>query len=98
MPLSDHEQRILDGIERELQSEDPKLAHNLQVSSWTVRRRAKGAALLVCGMATILMAIILAPTMIPVLLIASVLGFVMMLAGAAHVITGMHGHGSQPDE
>jgi hydrogenase expression/formation protein HypD len=94
MPLSDHEQRMLDGIERELQNEDPKLAQNLRASSWTIRRRLKAAALLVGGWATMLSAIILVPTVVPVLLIASVIGFLLTLAGAVYLITAPRGRGA----
>jgi hypothetical protein len=88
MPLSDHEQRKLEEIERELQGADPQLAESLRAPSGVaIRRRITAAALFVSGLTMMLAAIILAPTMIPVLLIVSVLGFLLMFAGGVYAIT-----------
>lgn len=85
MPLSDHEQRLLEQMERALLKEDPKLAVTLrgQRSASRSRRRLllaacgflAGIALLIAGVAS-------------QLVIVSVLGFIAMLAGAFVGVTG----------
>jgi hypothetical protein len=98
MPLSNHEKRMLEAIEHELQNADPKLAKNLRAPAAAIRRRIKAAALLVSGLAVILSAIIFAPTIIPVLLIASILGFLLMLTGAVYGITGPRIPPTRPED
>ena len=83
MPLSEHEQRLLDQIERALYAEDPKFASNVRgarMRSLSHRRRIQGIALFVLGLA-LLVAGIWLPYMgqVPVF---SVLGFLVMFAGA----------------
>ena len=54
MPLSDHEQRMLDEIESALYAEDPKFASSVRggaLRAPTMRRRIQGAALFVIGLA-----------------------------------------------
>ena len=54
MPLSDHEQRMLDQIESALYAEDPKFASSVRGGGFrapTARRRLQGAALFVIGLA-----------------------------------------------
>jgi hypothetical protein len=70
MPLSEHEQRLLDQIERALYAEDPKFASTVLF--------ALGLVLLVVGVV-----LPLRPVGIPVV---SVLGFLVMFAGAVVAI------------
>lgn len=85
MPLSEHEQRLLDQIERALYAEDPKFASNVRggrLQRPSRRRRLQGAAVFVLGL--VLMAVglavpVLRPAGIPVL---SVVGFLVMFGGA----------------
>src|SRR6476646_8597056 len=54
MPLSDHEQRMLDQIESALYAEDPKFASSVRgggLRAPSARRRLQGAALFVLGLA-----------------------------------------------
>ncbi len=54
MPLSDHEQRMLDQIESALYAEDPKFASSVRggtLRAPSTRRRLQGAALFVIGLA-----------------------------------------------
>lgn len=86
MPLSEEELRLLEQMERALVEEDPKLASTLRGTSQQhlVRRRiVLGSALLVAGIAVLVAAVLLT---VPVL---GVLGFVVMLGGAAIAITAM---------
>ncbi len=92
MPLSEHEQRLLEQMERALYAEDPKFASSLRSTGPRpgTRRKAAvgvltaivGAALLVTGAAT---------SLIPV----GVLGFLVMLAGTFLVITTMRGSSAE---
>src|SRR3981081_2616786 len=54
MPLSDHEQRMLDQIESALYAEDPKFASSVRggtLRAPSARRRLQGVALFVIGLA-----------------------------------------------
>jgi Protein of unknown function (DUF3040) len=92
MPLSEHEQRMLDQIESALYAEDPKFASSVRggtLRATSARRRLKGAALFVVGLALLVAGV-------PVStyshnyawLIVSVIGFVVMFAGALVGLTG----------
>ena len=57
MPLSDHEQRVLEQLERQLNADDPRLATRLADSgrpAVSVRRVVLGAVLAVVGLAVVL--------------------------------------------
>jgi cytochrome c biogenesis protein CcdA len=91
MPLSDHEQRMLDQIESALYAEDPKFASSVRgggLRAPTARRRLQGAALFVLGLAMLVCGIPFKAAMIGTFPILSVLGFVVMFAGVVLAITG----------
>lgn len=76
MPLSEHEQRLLDQIERQLYAEDPKFASAVRshdLKSHLARRIKRFAALLVVGLATLLAGAILRNVVV------GVAGFLVML-------------------
>ena len=91
MPLSEHEQRLLEQMERALYAEDPKLASTLRGADLRAHHRRRivlgflgfvvGVALLVTGVATSLVFI-------------GLLGFVLMLASAWWITTGWRGRSS----
>ncbi len=88
MPLSEHEQRLLDQIERALYAEDPKFASNVRgarMRNRPHRRRIQGIALFVLGLLLLVAGVMLPvrPVGIPVV---SVLGFLVMFAGAVVAI------------
>jgi hypothetical protein len=88
MPLSEHEQRLLDQIERALYAEDPKFASNVRgarMRSPSRRRRLQGIAVFVLGLVLLVVGVMLPirPAGIP---IVSVLGFLVMFAGAVVAI------------
>jgi hypothetical protein len=100
MPLSEHEQRLLDQIERALYAEDPKFASNVRgarMRSRSHRRRIQGIALFVLGLLLLVAGVVLPfrPVGIPVV---SVLGFLVMFAGAVVAIfsrrSAGEGHGA----
>ena len=84
MPLSEHEQRLLDQIERALYAEDPKFASSVRGARLrrpSRRRRLQGIALFVLGVALLVLGVILPlkPGGVPVV---SLLGFLVMFLGA----------------
>jgi hypothetical protein len=101
MPLSDHEQRMLDQIESALYAEDPKFASSVRgggLRAPTTRRRLQGAALFVIGLGMLVSGVAFKATMIGTFPILSVLGFVVMFAGVVFAITGprLPGRGDRP--
>jgi cytochrome c biogenesis protein CcdA len=101
MPLSDHEQRMLDQIESALYAEDPKFASSVRgagLRAPTARRRLQGAALFVLGLAMLVSGVAFKATMIGTFPVLSVLGFVVMFGGVIFAITGprLAGRGERP--
>jgi cytochrome c biogenesis protein CcdA len=91
MPLSDHEQRMLDQIESALYAEDPKFASSVRggnLRAPSARRRLQGALLFILGLAMLVVGVAVKATMIGGFPILSVLGFVVMFAGVVFAITG----------
>jgi hypothetical protein len=90
MPLSDHEQRMLDQIESALYAEDPKFASSVRgggLRAPTARRRLQGAALFVIGLGMLVSGVAFKATMIGSFPILSVFGFVVMFGGVVFAIT-----------
>jgi hypothetical protein len=91
MPLSDHEQRMLDQIESALYAEDPKFASSVRggtLRAPSTRRRLQGAALFVVGLAMLVSGVAFKATMIGSFPILSVIGFIVMFGGVVYAITG----------
>ena len=91
MPLSDHEQRMLDQIESALYAEDPKFASSVRggtLRAPSARRRLQGAALFVIGLAMLVCGVAFKATMIGSFPILSVFGFLVMFGGVIFAITG----------
>jgi peptidoglycan/LPS O-acetylase OafA/YrhL len=91
MPLSEHEQRLLDQIERALYAEDPKFASSVRGARLrrpSRRRRLQGIALFVLGVALLVLGVILPlkPGGVPVV---SLLGFLVMFFGALLALSAM---------
>ncbi|MBE2997369.1 DUF3040 domain-containing protein [Nocardiopsis sp. HNM0947] len=81
MPLSEHEQRMLDQIERALYAEDPKFANSVRHTNPAVhykRRIVKAGLGFVVGVVLLLTGLLLGEIVLQVGV--SVLGFVLMLA------------------
>jgi hypothetical protein len=86
VPLSEHEQRALEQIERALYAEDPKFAH-----SWRARadvrsvRRARivrGIAAVVVGLGLLLGGVVVQGDSTVLGIVLGVVGFLLMLGGA----------------
>jgi hypothetical protein len=91
MPLSDHEQRMLDQIESALYAEDPKFASSVRggtLRAPSARRRLQGAALFVIGLAMLVSGVAFPATQISGFPVLSVVGFIVMFGGVVFAITG----------
>jgi Protein of unknown function (DUF3040) len=100
MPLSEHEQRLLDQIERALIAEDPKFASTVRGARLrrpSRRRRLQGIALFVLGVALLVLGVVLPlkPGGIPVV---SLLGFLVMFFGALLTLTAIRQGADQGEE
>ena len=101
MPLSEHEQRLLDQIERALYAEDPKFVSSVRggrLRKPTRRRRLHGVAVFALGVVLLVLGLAVRALWIadnfPVL---SVIGFLVMLGGAVMAVTSVGGaKGQQP--
>lgn len=92
MPLSEHEQRLLEQIERALYAEDPKFASTVSGSRLrkpSRRRRLQGVALFGLGLVLLVVGVVIASLnhfgLVPILI--SVLGFLAMLGGTMLAIS-----------
>jgi len=91
MPLSDHEQRMLDQIERALYAEDPKFASSVRggtLRAPSARRRLQGMGLFVLGLAMLVAGVAIKATMIGGFPVLSLLGFMVMFGAVVFAITG----------
>ena len=91
MPLSDHEQRMLDQIESALYAEDPKFASSVRggnLRAPSARRRLQGAALFVIGLAMLVCGCRVLGHQIGGFPILCVIGFIVMFGGVVFAITG----------
>lgn len=96
MPLSDHEQRMLDQIESALYAEDPKFASSVRggnLRAPSARRRLQGVALFVVGLAMLVSGVAINATWIGGLPILSVIGFIVMFGGVVFAVTGSRASG-----
>lgn len=91
MPLSEHEQRMLEQIESALYAEDPKFASTVRggrLRSATGRRRLQAAAMFVLGL-FLLVAGIAAPVLKPGgFPIISLIGFLVMFGAGLLLLMG----------
>ncbi len=95
MPLSEHEQRMLDQIESALYAEDPKFASSVRggrMRAASSRRRMQAGALFVVGLVLLVAGIPLATSLSQWFLIVSLLGFLVMFG--AGVLFLWRGSGS----
>ncbi|WP_067675129.1 DUF3040 domain-containing protein [Nocardia miyunensis] len=93
MPLSEHEQRMLEQIESALYAEDPKFASTVRggrLRSATGRRRLQSAALFVLGLCLLIAGIALPvkPGGFPII---SLFGFIVMFGAGVLLLLGSSG-------
>lgn len=99
MPLSEHEQRLLDQIERELYAEDPKFASTVRGTRLrrpARRRRIQGIALFVVGVALLVLGVVVPQFRVADIPLISVLGFLVMFFGVMLAVTSIR-HGAEAD-
>ena len=83
MPLSEHEQRLLEQIEQGLYAEDPKFAsavRRVRSGGGTRRRIALAVLGVVIGLGVVLLALITK------IIIIGVLGFLLIVAACAYAV------------
>ena len=99
MPLSDHEQRLLEQMEQALYAEDPRFASVLQGEDLRVRyRRRLIVAVLgfIVGIAMLMSGLVLSmESPNPLTILISVLGFVVMLVS---VLVGVSAYRRTPHD
>lgn len=86
MPLSEHEQRLLEQMERALYAEDPKFASSLR--SGPAERASRGRAALGIIVLLVGVALLIAGVAIPMTAVG-VLGFVVMVIGTTLAYAGL---------
>lgn len=91
MPLSEHEQRLLDEIEQALYAEDPKFASS--VRSARARRRFRSPALLCAGGVLVGLGLVLLGLLAEIIPL-SVVGFVVLVAACAWGVQSLRTRGS----
>src|SRR3712207_6204691 len=96
MPLSEHEQRLLDQIERALYAEDPKFASTVRggrLRKPTRRRRIQGVAVFALGLVLLVLGVAITTFSGIGFLWVSVAGFLVMLGGAVLAVTSVGAKG-----
>ena len=91
MPLSEHEQRLLEQIERALYAEDPKFASTVRGGKLrrpSRRRRIQGIVLFVLGIVMLVLGVVFSGTWLAGIPVISIVGFLAMLGGAILALTG----------
>ena len=90
MPLSDHEQRILDQIENSFYTEDPKFASSVCYDnnhSSLVQHKLKGMFFFLIGLILLILGVAVKATMIKDFPVLSVVGFIVMFSGSMFAIS-----------
>lgn len=98
MPLSEHEQRLLDQIESALYAEDPKFASNVRGARARTaprKRRLQAVTLFVLGLVVLIAGVALGLPTVAVVAV-SVAGFLMMFGSAVMLVTGRGSPGAAP--
>jgi Protein of unknown function (DUF3040) len=88
VPLSDHEQRLLDQIEQALYAEDPKFAAS--VRSARSRSRTRRSAVL-CGLGVIAGLALVLVGLVTNVIALSVVGFVLVVGACGYAVQLLRG-------
>jgi Flp pilus assembly protein TadB len=88
VPLSDHEQRLLDEIEQALYAEDPKFAASVR-SARTRSRTRRSAVLCVVGVVAGLALVLVG--LVATIIALSVVGFVFVVASCGYAVQVVRG-------
>lgn len=95
MPLSEHEQKMLDEMERQLFADDPRLARAFSDE----RRGARGGRRIIIGLGGVVlgMGILVLAVALPAIWLG-VIAFLGMVAGAVYAITSPPAKGGTGDD
>jgi hypothetical protein len=88
MPLSEHEQRMLDQIERALYEDDPKFANSVDERRIRRRRPVIAGIGFLIGLICLVSGVMLAQRALGFGVAASVLGFLLMVGGVGLLVFG----------
>ncbi len=91
MPLSEHEQRMLDEIERALYQDDPKFATSVNVSRIRRRRPILAGTAFLVGLVLLVVGVIATQSVLTIGVIVSVVGFLVMVASVGLFVFGQPG-------
>ena len=91
MPLSEHEQRMLDEIERALYHDDPKFATSVNVSRIRRRRPILAGVGFVFGLIMLVVGVIATQSVLALGVVVSVLGFLVMVGAVGLFMFGQPG-------
>lgn len=100
MPLSDHEQRLLEQIERALYADDPKLASTIRSTNprvYIVRRLWRSFALFLLGLGVLVAAVIVGGGGGAVGIVLGLIGFGLMLLAALRLAADLKRLSGRPD-
>jgi Protein of unknown function (DUF3040) len=92
VPLSDHEQRLLDEIEQALYAEDPKFAAS--VRSARARSRTRRSALL-CALGVLAGLALVLVGLVTNIIALSVIGFVLVVGSCGYAVQVLRGRGDR---
>ncbi|TAM89472.1 MAG: DUF3040 domain-containing protein [Jatrophihabitans sp.] len=94
MPLSDHEQRLLDEIEQALYAEDPKFASSVR----SVRRRSRLRTAVVTSVLGVLVGLACVLVgLVTNLIVLSVVGFVLVVGACGYLVQRLRPSSPTPD-
>ncbi|MBM9469238.1 DUF3040 domain-containing protein [Nakamurella leprariae] len=91
MPLSEHEQRMLDEIERALYKDDPKFATSVNVGRIRRRRPIVAGITFFLGLVALVVGVIATQSLLALGVVVSVLGFLTMVAAVGLFVFGQPG-------
>ena len=91
MPLSEHEQRMLDEIERALYHDDPKFATSVNVSRIRRRRPILAGVGFVLGLIMLVVGVIATQSVLALGVVVSVFGFLIMVGAVGLFMFGQPG-------
>ena len=86
VPLSEHEQRLLDEIEQALYAEDPKFAASVRSARRPMRARR---LLLLCVLGVVTGLALVLVGLVTTIIALSVVGFVLVVAACGFAATGL---------
>lgn len=98
MPLSEHEQRLLEQIERDLYADDPKLVstvRSINPRTYALRRLWRSTALFIIGLAVLVAAVVVNSGVTSIVL--GLVGFIVMLLAALRGSGDLRRLGGRPD-